>query len=113
MRVACRNAVLGAAALAVLLAFGGTAHAIVASKCEAGKMKCVIKKKSCLLGLESGALKTGIDPAPDKVAKCHIKFGGSCDSGTNIGNACVQNSDCPPTGMCIKGCFTKLDAKIP
>ena len=66
MRVACRNAVLGAAALAVLLAFGGTANA--ASKCEAGKIKCVIKKKSCLLGLYAKQAKTGVAPDPLKSA---------------------------------------------
>src|SRR6266404_2224167 len=110
MRIMSRNVIFGAALLAVLLAFGGAVHA--QSKCEAGKMKCVIKKKSCLLGLESKALKTGVAPDAAKVAKCKIKFGGSCDAGPNLGLACVQASDCP-SGACVKGCFTKLDAKAP
>src|SRR5882724_5031065 len=94
MRLACRNAVLGAAALAVLLAFGGgTAYA--QSKCHAGKLKCVVKKKSCLLGLKSKELKTGVAADPAKIAKCHIGFGGSCDAGANVGQACTQATDCP------------------
>jgi hypothetical protein len=95
----------------VLLAFGGgTAHA--QSKCHAGKLKCVVKKKSCLLGLESKELKTGVAADPAKVAKCHIGFGGSCDAGANVDQACTQASDCPG-GACVKGCFTKLEAKVP
>src|SRR5882724_2434996 len=108
MRVACRNAVLGAAALAVLLAFGGTANA--ASKCEAVKIKCVIKKKSCLLGLYAKQAKTGLAPDPLKLDKCFAKFGGTCST---AGTSCVQNSDCPAGQTCDGGCFTKLEAKVP
>jgi hypothetical protein len=94
----------------VLLSFGGTAYA--QSKCHAGKLKCVSKKKSCLLGLESKAYKTGIAPDPLKVQKCKDKFGGFCELGANDGLSCDEDSDCPG-GTCEGGCFTKLEDKVP
>ncbi len=110
MRVACRSALLGAAALAVLLAFGGTAHA--QSKCHAGKLKCVTKKKSCLLGLKAKELGSGVAIDPAKALKCRVGFGGSCDAGANVGALCHNDTECPG-GTCAKGCFTKLEAKVP
>lgn len=89
MKVACRDAVLGAAAMAVLLVFDGTAQA--QNKCQAGKIKCVSKKKSCLLGVEAKARNKGLAPDPAKLQACKDKY----DGGTH------------PT----KGCFAKLEAK--
>ncbi len=112
MRATTKGAVLGAAALAFLLGGfdGSAAHA--QSKCHAGKLKCVVKKKSCLLGLASKELKTGVARDPAKVQKCIVGFGGSCDAGANVGAACHVDSECPG-GTCAKGCFTKLEAKVP
>ena len=56
MRVLCRNVVLSAAAIA-LMAVGTTAHAVTASKCSAGKIKCAS-------GLDGGEGKC--DQNPDK-----------------------------------------------
>ncbi len=77
MRVISRNLVLGAAALAVLLAFGGVAEA--QNKCLAGKIKCVSKKKSCRLGVIGKAYKMGAPVDAAKFQKCEDKFDGAAD----------------------------------
>ncbi len=75
--------------------FGGNIGAgpppVVASKCIAGKAKCIIKKKSCLLGCYSKGLGKGLAADTACLAKCHDKFDGGADL--------------------TKGCFAKLELK--
>lgn len=61
---------------------------VPANKCLAGKIKCVIKKKACILGL----FKKSFNVDTVAIAKCMTKF----------------EADPPIPG---KGCFAKLEAK--
>src|SRR5262245_50778194 len=84
------------AAVLTLLMGASPSHALFggslgpASKCLAGKAKCVIKKKACLLGCHK---KLPGAPDPACLTKCHDKFDGGADL--------------------TKGCFAKLEAKDP
>jgi hypothetical protein len=85
---------LGLLAAVLTMCVGQSAPALAlsnpslpASGCLGGKIKCVIKKKACLLGL----YKKSATPDPLAIAKCKDKFQVS-----------------PSIG---KGCFEKLDAK--
>lgn len=68
--------------------YGGS---LTASGCNAGKAKCVIKMKSCLLGCYGKAIKGGAAADPACLEKCRTGF--------------LAN---PATG---KGCMEKLNAK--
>lgn len=68
--------------------YGGN---LTASGCHAGKAKCVIKMKSCLLGCYGKAIKGGVAADPACLEKCRTGF--------------LAN---PATG---KGCMEKLNAK--
>jgi hypothetical protein len=68
--------------------YGGS---LTASGCNAGKAKCVIKMKSCLLGCYGKAIKGGVAADPACLAKCRNGFLAD-----------------PATG---KGCMEKLNAK--
>ena len=71
------------------LAFGTVA--LAQNKCDAGKLKCVAKKKACLLNVEGKALKKGIPVDSAKRQKCLDKFDGGA--------------------VPAKGCIAKLEAK--
>jgi hypothetical protein len=79
-------------------------------KCAAGKIGCVAKKDTCLLGVHIIAIQKGQPVDTAKLAKCNAKFSGACNGGANINQACAQDTDCPG-GKCTEGCFTKLEAK--
>jgi hypothetical protein len=82
---------------AVLAAFIGTAVPVHATcgvfdlnPCTAGKLKCVVGKKSCLLGCYKRAA-NGVPVDPACLQKCRNKFDGA--------------------GIAAKSCFGKLEAK--
>jgi hypothetical protein len=79
-----------------------------ASKCDAGKKKCVLKKVASILKCHEKAVKGGLLLDPTCVDKARGKFGGFCDGGVNVDQVCLQDSDCPGS-TCEKGCFTKLE----
>jgi hypothetical protein len=92
--------ILKAGLLAVALTgvVGSPAQALIGgvvtnpgNKCLAGKIKCVIKKKACLLGCYKKATKLATAPDPACVTKCKDKFDGGASP--------------------AKGCFAKLEAK--
>ncbi len=109
MRVTCRNAVLGAAAFAMLLAFGTTAQAAAPNKCLAGKIGCVSKKKSCLLGVYGKGEKKGLAPDAAKLQKCKDKF----DGGTAPAKGCFAKLEAKNDGPCLTtGDTSTQEAKI-
>jgi hypothetical protein len=81
-----------------------------ASKCDAGKKKCVLKKMAGILKCHGNAVKKGLPLDPVCVSKARAKFGGTCDGGVNVDQVCDQDSDCPGS-TCEGGCFTKLEDK--
>ena len=93
MRSSIRSGVF-AAALVALVGTSSPALAlhndavVPSNKCLAGKIKCVIKKKACILGL----FRKSFDLDTVAVSKCMTKF----------------EADPPIPG---KGCFAKLEAK--
>jgi hypothetical protein len=60
------------AAVAVLLMVAVPAGAM--SACDSAKLKCMRKKAQCLLKVEERALKTGLPPDAEKLARCRTKF---------------------------------------
>lgn len=88
----------GLLAAVLTLIVGSPAHALITgtltapgNKCLAGKIKCVIKKKACLLGCYAKAAKTAAAVDTLCTQKCKDKFDGGADA--------------------AKGCFAKLEAK--
>ncbi len=92
-----RSITLVTATLALFLGAATPANALfdgslAASRCIAGKVKCITKKKSCLLNCHRKALSAGVAVDDACVAKCKDKFDGS-------------------PAVPGKGCFAKLEAK--
>src|SRR5882724_2369678 len=128
MRVFGKSAVLSAAALLALLAFGTTASAVT-NVCASGKKKCVAKKTAgilkCYVKAEADAANQG-QVFTDCVNKAKAKFDGGtkgfagscfgklegkydfCVGGANDGEICNANSACPG-GSCTIGCLTNGD----
>jgi hypothetical protein len=101
MKLLLKSGLVAAIGFAVI-ATGSPAQALISgpltavglnNKCLAGKIKCAIKKKACLLGCYAKAAGAGL-AAPDSACttKCRDKFDGGVDP--------------------LKGCFEKLEGKL-
>lgn len=100
------------AVLVGVLAFGTAAQA--QNKCDADKLKCVAKKKACLLKVEGAALKKGRPVDGAKRQKCFDKFNG----GLEPSKGCIvklenkQNPAKPETLCTVTGDTASLDAAV-
>lgn len=69
-------------------------YGVVASKCDAAKLKSVTSYAQCLGNTESKAAKKGLDPDPKAVAKCDDKFATSCAKAESSSSDCSQPDTC-------------------
>ena len=89
-------------------------HAAAQNKCDAGKLKCVAKKKACLLNVETKALKKGVAVDAAKRQKCRDKFDGGIDPSKGcIGKLEGKQQDGKPETLCtVTGDAVSLEATV-
>jgi hypothetical protein len=81
----------------------------LAQKCLPGKINCVSKKKSCLLGVQGKARSKGLPPDALKLQKCKDKF----DGGLAPAKGCFAKLEAKNQGPCVTfGDTDALEAKV-